>query len=148
MYCIFELPWLCTSSLHCSSTYTIFYVFLWRVKLNYSILNSIDTYHFIFQCHMIIQDGVKCLAFQKKKRAFLNQHPWYHNYHSNNNLHAQLKDFIRLNNLRHFYPILGQRKSSLVIFLWKMRTSSVVFLTNIISNGLCQALKIILWPKK
>ena len=46
-----------------------------------------------------------------------------------------------INTLKPFWPILGQRKTSLVIFLWKRRTRSVVFLANIISNGLYQAFR-------
>ena len=40
--------------------------------------------------------------------------------------------FIQFNTLMLFWPILGQRKISLVIFLWKRRTSSVVFLATIL----------------
>ena len=39
-----------------------------------------------------------------------------------------------------FWLILGQKKTSLVVFLLKRRTSSVVFLANIISNGLILAI--------
>ena len=39
------------------------------------------------------------------------------------------------------WPILYQRKTSLVVFLWKRRTSSVVCSVNIISNGLIQAIR-------
>ena len=45
------------------------------------------------------------------------------------------------NTLKLFWPILGQRETSLVIFLWKMRTISVVFLANIIPNGLYQVIR-------
>ena len=34
--------------------------------------------------------------------------------------------------LKHFWSILGQRKTSLVIFLWRRRTSSVVFVATIL----------------
>ena len=49
--------------------------------------------------------------------------------------------YQKLNTLKHFWFILGKRKTSLVIFIWKRRTSSVVFLANIISNGLYQAIR-------
>ena len=39
---------------------------------------------------------------------------------------------LHINILKHNLPILGQRKTSLVVFLWKRRTSSVVFLTTIL----------------
>ena len=39
---------------------------------------------------------------------------------------------IILNTLKLFWPILGQRKTSLVIFLWKSRTNPVVFLATIL----------------
>ena len=37
-----------------------------------------------------------------------------------------------LNTLKHNWPILDQRKTSLVVFLWKRRTCSVVFLATIL----------------
>ena len=40
-----------------------------------------------------------------------------------------------------FWPILGQRKTSLVIFYEKEREFSCLFDHNIISNGLYQALR-------
>ena len=49
-----------------------------------------------------------------------------------------------------FWPILGQRKTSLVVFLYKRRTSSVVFFfANFISNGLTYSrlLEIVLGKK-
>ena len=46
-----------------------------------------------------------------------------------------------LNTLKLFWFILGQWKTSLVIFLWERRTSSVVFLANIISNGQILAIR-------
>ena len=49
-------------------------------------------------------------------------------------------------NLKHFWPTLGQRKTSLVIFLWKRRTSSVVFLAIILFLMVWyKLLEIILW---
>ena len=39
---------------------------------------------------------------------------------------------LHLNTLILFWPIFGQRKTSLVVFLWKMRTSSFVFLITMI----------------
>ena len=48
---------------------------------------------------------------------------------------------LEINTLMLFWPMLGQRKTSLVVFLCKMRTSSVVVLTNIIYNGLYQAIR-------
>ena len=41
-----------------------------------------------------------------------------------------LNKFINI--LMLFWPILGQRKTNTVVFLWKRRTSSVVFLATIL----------------
>ena len=43
--------------------------------------------------------------------------------------------------MKLYWPLLGQKKTCLVIFLWKRKTSSDVFLANVISNGLYQAIK-------
>ena len=40
--------------------------------------------------------------------------------------------FMDINTLMLFWPIFGQRKTSLVVFLWKMKKSSVVFLATIL----------------
>ena len=54
-----------------------------------------------------------------------------------------------INTLKHFWSILSQRKSSLVVFLWKRRTSSVVFLATILFQMVyIRPFEIILWPKK
>ena len=45
------------------------------------------------------------------------------------------------NTLKLFWPILGQRETSLVIVLWKRRTSSVIM-------AWYRPLEIILWPKR
>ena len=42
------------------------------------------------------------------------------------------KGALIINTLKLFWPIMGQRKTSLVIFLCKRRTSSVVFLAIIL----------------
>ena len=53
-----------------------------------------------------------------------------------------------INTLMLFWPILGQRKTSLVVFLWKMRSSLVVFLATILFLiAYITPLEIILWPK-
>ena len=55
-----------------------------------------------------------------------------------------LKQTLRsksFNTMKLFWLILDQRKTTLVIFLWKMRTSSLVFLANIISNALYQTIR-------
>ena len=49
--------------------------------------------------------------------------------------------YLTLNTLMLFWLILGQRKSSLVVFLSKRGMSSVVFLTKIISNSLNQVIR-------
>ena len=46
-----------------------------------------------------------------------------------------------INTLKNFWLIMGQRKNSLVVFLWKRRTTSVFFGHYIISNGLYQAMR-------
>ena len=48
------------------------------------------------------------------------------------NFYYLLKLVLLLNTFKLFWPILGQRKTSLVVFLWKRRKSSVVFLATIL----------------
>ena len=88
--------------------------------------------HEVLHCRMMIHFSIVLLCLRTSKN---NLYPDY---------------FIRLiNTLMLFWPILGQRKTSLVVFLWKRSTSSVVFLsTNIISNGIYKAIKNNIGDKK
>ena len=55
--------------------------------------------------------------------------------------------FYYFNNLMVFWPILDQRKTSLVFFLWKRRTSSVVFWSILFLMAWYKTLEVILFKK-
>ena len=97
----------------------------------------------IYIIYLVIEQFInKCMTIITCRKLLAPQLPGPYFLPHLNFLKTSIFFNINLNTLKHNWPILGQKKTSLVVFIWKRTTSLVVFFGNdIISNGLYQVIR-------